>query len=367
MNDVDPVELAQRLVRLDTRGGGERRAADLLAGILGAAGFEVRVDEPVEGRANLVARRVPDGAARSAITFTGHLDTVPARAEEWSFDPMSGEIRDGRLLGRGGSDMKAGVAAQVAAAVRAARERPDAAGPQLVFTFGEETGCDGAALLGPAVLDPAGLLVVAEPTGNRIVLGHKGALWLRASARGVSAHGSRPELGSNAIAALAGAALRVHGHDRWPESPTHGRATVNVGTFHSGVQPNLVPDHAEMLLDVRTVPGFGSDEAVAEIARLCGPDIELERVMDLPGVATDPAAPGLGAVLETLVPGSSAEPPSYATYFTDASVLTGRLGDPAVVVYGPGDPEQAHVTDETCSVADIEACAGALHRLLLSR
>ncbi|GAA2425024.1 M20 family metallopeptidase [Actinomadura vinacea] len=356
MNDVDPVGLAQRLVRLDTRGGGERRAADLLADILDGAGFEVRVDEPVEGRANLVARR-----GRPGITFTGHLDTVPADEAEWSFDPMSGEIRDGRLLGRGGSDMKAGVAAQVAAAVR---ERPD--GLQLVFTFGEETGCDGAARIDPALLDPAGLLLVAEPTGNRIVLGHKGALWLRATARGVSAHGSRPELGRNAIAGLAAAALRVHGHDAWPESPAHGRATVNVGTFHSGVQPNLVPDRAEMLLDVRTIPGFGSDEAVAEISRLCGPGVEIERVLDLPGVATDPAAPGLGAVLETLVPGSSAEPPAYATYFTDASVLTAKLGGPAVVVYGPGDPDQAHVTDETCSVANIEACAGALHRLLLS-
>ncbi|GAA3987204.1 M20 family metallopeptidase [Actinomadura viridis] len=362
--DREAVDLARRLVRLDTRAGGERPAADLVAGVLGAAGFRVHVDEPVAGRANLIARY---GPGTPAITFTGHLDTVPARAEEWSFDPMSGEIRDGRLLGRGASDMKAGVAAQVAAAVRHAREHPEATGPQLVFTFGEETGCDGAALLDPSRLVPAELLVVAEPTGNSLVLGHKGALWLRLTARGVSAHGSRPELGRNAIAALAGAALRVHGHAGWPESPTHGRATVNVGTFHSGAQPNLVPDHAEMCLDIRTVPGFGSDEAVAEIARLCGPDIAIERMLDLPGVATDPGVPGLGDALEALVPGSSARPPAYATFFTDASVLRDLLGGPAVVVYGPGDAEQAHVTDESCSVANIVECAGALHRLLRSR
>lgn len=354
----DALALARRLVRIDTRGGGERPAADLVADVLDDAGFDVRVDEPLPGRANVVARF----GAEPTITFTGHLDTVPAEESGWSFDPMSGEVRDGRLLGRGSSDMKAGVACQVTAAVRAARERPADTAVQLVLTFGEETGCDGAALVDPASLVPADLLLVAEPTGNRPVLGHKGTLWLKVTAHGVSAHGSRPELGRNAIAALAGAAARIHAYDDWPSSPAYGSATVNVGTFHAGTQPNLVPDHAEMCLDLRTIPGFGSDEAVAEIVRLCGDDLHVERLVDLPGVATDPA--DAAEVLELLAPGSSARPPEYATYFTDASVLTERLGGPAVVVYGPGDPEQAHVTDETCSVPAIAESAAALHRLL---
>ncbi|HEU5029071.1 MAG TPA: M20 family metallopeptidase [Spirillospora sp.] len=360
----DALDLARRLVRIDTRGGGERRAADVVADVLDRAGFTVRVDEPAEGRANVVARHGPE-APRVPVTFTGHLDTVPADASGWSFDPLSGDVRDGRLLGRGSSDMKAGVACQVEAAVRAVREGLPA--PQLVFTFGEETGCDGAAVLDPAVLAATDLLIVAEPTGNRTVLGHKGTLWLKATARGVSAHGSRPELGRNALAALAAAAVRVHGHAGWPVSPTHGPATVNVGTFHSGVQPNLVPDRAEMRLDVRTVPGFGADEAVAAISGLCGEEVELERLVDLPGVATDPAAPGMPEVLELLAPGSSGAAPEYATYFTDASVLAGLLGGPDVVIYGPGDPEQAHVTDETCSVARVGAAAEALYRLLSAR
>ncbi|QFG26350.1 M20 family metallopeptidase [Actinomadura sp. WMMB 499] len=356
---IDALDLARRLVRIDTRGGAERAAADLVADVLDGAGFEVAVTEPEAGRANVVARRGP-AVPRVPVTFTGHLDTVPADPSGWSFDPLGGEVRDGRLLGRGSSDMKAGVACQVAAAAGAAPGRP----LQLVFTFGEETGCDGAARLDAASLVPSDLLVVAEPTANRTVLGHKGTLWLRATARGVSAHGSRPELGRNALAALAGAATRVHGYREWPVSPTHGPVTVNVGTFRAGVQPNLVPDRAEMRLDVRTVPGFGSDEAVAAIAELCGPDVGLERLVDLPGVATDPAAPGVARVLELLAPGASAREPEYATYFTDASVLTAMLGDPAVVVYGPGDPEQAHVTDESCSVRGIDEAGAAFRRLL---
>ncbi|MFI0357587.1 M20 family metallopeptidase [Actinomadura sp. 9N407] len=363
---MNAVELAQELVRLDTRAGNERQAADLVAAALAGSGFDVRIQEPIPGRANLIARRgapsstLPYGTRPSSprpsstppsITFTGHLDTVPAREDEWSFSPTSGDIRDDRLLGRGSSDMKAGVAAQVAAAVRTSTPL------QLIFTFGEETGCDGAALIDPSDLIPTDLLLVAEPTSNRVVLGHKGALWLRATARGVSAHGSRPELGRNAIAALAEAALRVHDHRPWPEG-----ATVNVGTFHSGVQPNLVPDHAEMTLDIRTTPAYDSTQARAAITDLCGPEIELETLMDLPGIGTDPA--GIKKALETLSPGTSPQP--QATYFTDASVLKSKLGDPAVIIYGPGDPDQAHVTNETCSVPNIEACAENLQRLLLS-
>lgn len=356
----EALDLAQQLVRLDTRAGSELAAAQLVADRLDDAGLDVRLDQPIPGRANIVARQANSPAAR--VTFTGHLDTVPADASSWSFDPLAGDVRDGRLRGRGSSDMKGGVAAQLVAAERAIHD--GIVTPQLVFTFGEETGCDGALALDPGALLPSDLLIVAEPTSNRTFLGHKGTLWLTASAQGVSAHGSRPELGRNAIAALAAAAVRVHDYDDWPVSRTHGRSTVNVGTFHAGVQPNLVPDYAEMQLDVRTVPGFTADDAVRVLAQLCGDEVTLTRIMDLPGVDTDPDTPGVAAAREILAPGSSSEPDEYATYFTDASVLAGLLGDPRVVIFGPGDPDQAHVTDETCSAGLIEAATDSLHALL---
>ncbi|GAA3352594.1 hypothetical protein GCM10017744_002250 [Streptomyces antimycoticus] len=146
MDDADTwrgaTDLARRLVRIDTRGGREAPAAALVADRLDGAGFDVRVEEPISGRANVVARFGP-AVPRVPVTFTGHLDTVPADPSGWSFDPMSGELRDGRLLGRGSSDMKAGVACQVEAAIRAARESPRDTAVQLIFTFGEETGCHG--------------------------------------------------------------------------------------------------------------------------------------------------------------------------------------------------------------------------------
>lgn len=353
----DPVSLARQLVRTDTRAGNEKRAAELLAPLLHEAGYAVRVEDAQPNRANLVAR-LGTGAP---LTLSGHLDTVPADPSGWSFDPLSGDIVGDRLRGRGSSDMKAGLACLVTAAVEHAA-RFSGTDVQLVLSFGEETGCEGADRLDGLAPGPA--LLVAEPTGNRIVLGHKGALWLRLTAHGRSAHGSRPDLGANALAALAGAAARIHAHDDWPTSGTHGAATVNAGTFHSGVQPNLVPDHAELMLDIRTVPGFASEDAIAGIRRLAGPDVEIDPVLDLPSVATDPRGALTRSLADALCPAEPDRTPEYATYFTDASVLGGKLGSPAVVLYGPGDPDQAHVTDETCSVAAIAEAEAAMLRLL---
>ncbi|MBB5159166.1 M20 family metallopeptidase [Saccharopolyspora phatthalungensis] len=355
---MDTVDLAQQLVRLDTRAGGEKPAAELVASLVADAGFEVQIDEPVPGRANVIAR----SGTGTPITLTGHLDTVPADGSSWSWDPLSGQIEGGRLLGRGSSDMKAGVACIVTAAIRHAADRPSGVGTQLVFTFGEETGCEGGAQIDRAALRPSPVLVVAEPTANRVVLGHKGTLWLRLAVRGVAAHGSRPELGRNALAELAAAAVRIHQHTGWPVSPAQGPATVNVGTFRSGVQPNLVPDHAEMCLDVRTVAGFGSAEAIAEITALAGPEVRIERILDLPGVATGPDSPFVRNLVEIV--GDARWQPEHATYFTDASVLAEKLGEPDVVLFGPGDPEQAHTVDESCSVELIEQAAEAIYQLL---
>ncbi|MEU5838112.1 M20 family metallopeptidase [Streptomyces diacarni] len=378
----EPLALARRLITLDTRGGNEKPAATLLATLLDDAGFAVRLDEPEPGRANLVARY----GTGTPLTLTGHLDTVPADPAGWSFDPLSGHVHGDRLRGRGSSDMKAGVAALVCAALDhvagagTAKEAGSAgvrgAALQLVFTFGEETGCDGARHLTDLAPSPA--LLVAEPTGNRLVLGHKGALWLRLTAHGRSAHGSRPELGENALVALAATATRLHTHDAWPVSPTHGPVTVNPGAFRAGVQPNLVPDHAELDLDIRTVPGFGTEDALAKVGALAAPGTRIERLLDLPSIATDPSAPlvaRLAAALHGTAAGASGADghgghdgrvpaADYATYFTDASVLAGKLGSPAVLLHGPGDPEQAHTTDETCSVDKLLAATDAYRRLL---
>src|SRR5499433_3785889 len=168
------VELTQELVRFRTINppGDERACAERLASMLEDAGFAIDLTPFGEGRAQLVAR-IGGASGKPAIGFTGHLDTVPLGAQPWSVDPLAAEIKNGKLYGRGSSDMKSGVAAFVVACSALADKMAGTPGVVLLITAGEETGCTGAAAManGTARLPRAGALVVAEPTGNRLLVG----------------------------------------------------------------------------------------------------------------------------------------------------------------------------------------------------
>jgi succinyl-diaminopimelate desuccinylase len=365
----DAQELLVELIRMQTVGGGEERATVRCAGLLGDAGLAVGLVGWSPGRAQLHARAGGD----RPLTFTGHVDVVPVTPTDWSSDPFEA-VRDGdRLVGRGTSDMKSGVAAIVVAVAAHARRPHRCRGVQVVLTAGEETGCTGAAMIPAEVLAPGGPLVVAEPTANRLVPGHKGALWLRLTAAGRAAHGSAPELGDNAAVRLARAAVALHDARGWPEHPRFGVMTANVGYLHGGVQPNIVPDAAELLLDVRVVPGVALDDVRARVAELAGDGVRLADIAVLPPVDTpdgDPLVALAAGALAGAGLDASVGPP--ARYFTDASVLAGLLGPHAVaggapvptVILGPGEPDQCHVADEWCSVSRLEAAVEVYGRML---
>ena len=350
------VDLALDLVRLDTVSppGREEAAADLLAGRLEAAGLAVARHEHDRGRVSLVARW-PGREERPALCLTGHLDTVPLGGAPWSVEPF-GELRDGRLYGRGASDRKGGVAAIVVAAERVAALGQGPAGLELVLCAGEETGCEGAlALAASGALGRAGAVIVAEPTGGVPHVAHKGVLWARASAQGRIAHGSAPQQGVNAIYPLA-RAVAAFAELRLPAPPHEllGEPTLNVGTISGGVGINVVPDRASAGIDVRTVPGLSSAQVLARLREAAGPDVEIEPVIDLAPVVTDPGDRWVRDVAE--VAGGSA---GGLAYFTDAAALTPAYGDPPTVFWGPGEAAQAHQTDEWAEAAKIEAAADA--------
>ena len=352
---MSAVDLALELVRLDTVNppGNEAVAIDLLEARLRAAGFETARHEHAPGRPNLIARLPGEDPARPALCMTGHVDTVPLGGAPWSVEPF-GEMRDGRLYGRGTSDMKGGVAAIVIAAERVAALERGAAGLELVLTAAEETGCEGARYLAQAgVLGRAGAVIVAEPTGGVPRVGHKGVLFTRAATEGVSAHGSAPHLGRSAIYPLARA---VAGFaeltlDAEPH-PILGAPTLNVGTIAGGTGINLVPDRAEAQIDVRTVPGLTGERALEQLRAAAGPEVTFEPWVDLAPVISDPDDPWLRTVL------AGTEPRGVA-YFTDAAALTPAYGNPPTAIWGPGEADQAHQTDEWADAAKIEAAAQA--------
>jgi succinyl-diaminopimelate desuccinylase len=364
----DAVELTRRLIGFDTVNppGRERACATFLADLLTDAGFETALKPLGAERASLVARR-GGAAAGPALAFTGHIDVVPLGSRPWEHDPFGAEIADGRVYGRGSSDMKAGVAAFVAAALAEADRLDDGPGVTLIITAGEETGCDGAvALAAEGKLGPAGALVVGEPTANLPYVGHKGALWLKAVTAGVTAHGSMPEEGDNAVYKAARVVTRLSDFDfNVARHPVLGKPTLNVGTVKGGLNINSVPDRAEIEVDIRTIPGVDHAQLRSALKGYMGEDVALEVLIDLPGVWTAPDLPW--AVRASAIAGNVTGKPAgqrTATYFTDASVLTPALGGVPTLILGPGEPTQAHKVDEWCELARIDE-AVAIYRALI--
>jgi succinyl-diaminopimelate desuccinylase len=356
---MNAIELTRDLIRFNTINppGNERDCAHHLARLLQDGGFAVAFHEFGPGRTSLVARL--GGASGSAPhCFTGHIDVVPLGAAPWTHEPFTAELDGGRLWGRGSSDMKSGVAAFVVAALELAPKLRTTPGLVLVITAGEETSCEGARHLVSVrnALGAAGAIVVAEPTGNAPCVGHKGALWLEARTRGVTAHGSMPERGVNAIYKAARAVLKLEAFrfDAAPH-PVLGGPTLNVGTITGGLNVNSVPDAARTGIDIRTIPEVKHAALRDRLAEYLGDDVSVTVVSDAEGVWTDPEHPWVQeifAVAERIAgvaPGVRAAP-----YFTDASVLTPAYGGPPTVILGPGEAGLAHQTDEYCLTERIE-------------
>ena len=369
--NLSALELTRALVRFDTINppGNERPCAEHLGRILEDAGFAVSYHEFAETRTSLVAR-IGGGDDAKPLCFTGHIDTVPLGAAPWSVDPFAADIADGKLYGRGTSDMKSGVAAFVVATAGLARELETGPGVVLVITAGEETGCEGAyhlAGLGD-VLGDAGAIVVAEPSSNFPFIGHKGALWLKAIASGVTAHGSMPELGVNAIYKAARTISQLEDFDfNVARHPVLGKPTLNVGTVHGGMNINSVPDTAEIGIDIRTIPGQDHGGVRTGLESYLGEDVKMETLVDVEAIWTDPDNTWMQEVFAIMAPllGEEIEART-ATYFTDAAALTPAYGGVPTVILGPGEAHMAHQTDEYCLVYRIDQAVEAYRQLALS-
>jgi succinyl-diaminopimelate desuccinylase len=360
------LELTRRLVAFETVNppGNERPCIEHIAGLLTEAGFEASVLDFGPGRANLVARLPATRPGKKPLVFSGHVDTVPLGHAPWSVPPFEGVVKNGRIYGRGTSDMKSGVAACVLAARELARLEHRAADLLLAVTAAEETGSEGAARLAaePGLLGECGALLVAEPTDNRPLVGHKGAMWMRLAFSGVTAHGSMPDKGVSAIAKACRAVETLLGFDFGvPPHPVMGPPTINIGTIAGGMNINSVPDHAVIGVDVRTIAGQANPAVREQLLAALPDEAEVEPLADLGPVFTDPDEPWVRQVFAQAERVFGRTPKvETAAYFTDASVLTPACGNPPTIIMGPGPMAMAHQTDEYCEVAEIDRCVAAL-------
>lgn len=369
---IDVLDFTKRLIAMDTINppGNEYCAAKFVGELLEENGFDVEY-VPFEGNRIHVIAGKGYSEIVSPIVFTGHFDTVPLGAGKWSEDPFGGEVKNGKLYGRGSSDMKGGVAAMVIAAINAFSLGSPEGGVRLVLTAGEELGCQGAKDLiktYPRLGEACGI-VVGEPTANIPAIGHKGGLYLNLSFSGVTAHSSMPHLGENAIYKAAKAISKIEQFDfEVEEDPLLGFPTVNVGKVFGGQNINSVPDYAEFTIDARTTTKVDHDKLLAKIQSELGKEVSIETLTDLIAVSTEEKDPFVQRVYNACgISESSPGYPKALPYLTDGSVLQSAYGGIPTVILGPGQPEMAHQTDEFCYVDKLEKAVEIYTNILLKK
>ena len=290
------VQLASQLIKMDTVNppGHEAIAARFIADRLTRFGVVLELHELSPGRESLIARYLGDRDT-PALCFSGHLDTVPLGVAPWSRNPHGGDIDGDRLWGRGSTDMKGGIAAMVIAFERLCSRGGDQP-ITLALTASEETGCQGAMSIATK-MGPVGALVIAEPTNEDLAIAHKGVVWLRLKSFGKAAHGSKPELGDNAIERMVDALMSTR---EWTfkvnEHPLLGRPSSNIGTIAGGAATNIVPDMCEATMDIRIVPGLDVATVVSDLRRSMGPGIEIGNILALDAVQSRADHPWLASV-----------------------------------------------------------------------
>ncbi len=353
----DLFSLTQKLLQFDTVNppGNEKLCAHFIGDFLRALEFEVNYYEFEANRTSLIARLAGKGQGKP-LTFSGHIDTVPLGKKQWQYLPFEGEIIDDKIYGRGSSDMKAALAAMLITAGKVAREKSRNSDFWLVITAGEECGCIGAEFLATldGILPQGGAILIGEPTGNFPFLGHKGTLWLEIIFSGRNAHGSMPHLGDNAIYKATDAIQKLRQFQFTEQHPLLGKPTLNIGTMQGGLNINSVPDRACFTVDIRTVHGQSHEELHRRFEELSGPEAEIWVEVDAPAVASDPSNPWVQKTLQYFERRWQKKiAAATAPYFTDAGALVPAMGFPQTLIIGPGELEQAHVTDEFCYVAKL--------------
>jgi acetylornithine deacetylase/succinyl-diaminopimelate desuccinylase-like protein len=329
---------------------GEQECAEFVAAYLrDECGAEAELREVVAGRPNVVGRFPSDRPGKPRVILAPHLDTVSVGG--MTIEPFGGELRDGKVWGRGATDTKGTMAAMLWS-LHELRERISSLGHEVWFAglMGEEAGQEGARAF--VRQERADFALIGEPTGRDIVYTHKGAFWLNLRTTGRAVHASAPALGENAIYKMADA-LRCIRDEIEPRlaaqsHPVLGSPTISAGMIRGGTKINIVPDSCEVEVDVRTIPGQDT-AGITDLLQKASPGLEFS-VWQASPLNTDPGHP-LIRLLE-----KNGGRLTGAPWFCDAAVFA-EAGIPAVAA-GPGFIAQAHTKDEWIAVSELELGVG---------
>lgn len=369
------VELTGELIAAggEASGGTEAATVAILHRVLTGFGATVRLSEVAPGRANLTAHLGGEQTG-GGLLFLGHSDVVPA-GHGWDADAFTPREDQGRLIGRGATDMKGGLAAVIAAMAAVHAHHPQLP-LTLVCTVDEETDAIGVAHY--VATEPVGSYtgcIVAEPTDLVAIIGCRGAANFGLRITGASAHAGRPSDGASAIQAAAEVMAEIAQDTIRLEAAKHpvlGAATWNIGTIAGGHGTSIVPDVCEMSLDRRLLPGEDAglilEELLAGIrGRLQGSSIpgrekiavHGELLMQMPGFLTDAEHPFATGVRQAVRDVSGTGDAGIWTASCEGGYMAEHHQVPTLVL-GPGEINtQAHQPNESVQIDDLLTAARA--------
>lgn len=365
------VQFAQNLVRIKSYSGQEEEIIRFIEQKMKSLGYD---EVMIDSMGNLLGRI---GRGDKSILFDSHVDTVAVNDEdEWEFPPFSGEIVNGRLHGRGAVDMKSSVAASVYAGALAKRSGLGSDKTVYVSCTVFEEDCDGENLkhlFSELELRPD-FVVICEPSNNRIALGHKGKLQASIKTQGISAHGSAPEKGVNAIYEMAEIIQRVERTHQALMEQDGRRGTLVLSRISSvSASLNAVPSECEIYLDRRMIPGETENDVRREMERLIqgknatwevgtlhrkswtGMDIHYEPFhlawkIDLDDTLTQVCIEAYRAYF-------GVEPGEFEFWDFSTNAVTPVSQGIPTIGFGPGEYKLAHMRNESCAVSQIvDAC-----------
>ena len=373
-------DILERLMAFDTVSSRPNMALmSYVKGVLEGAGIAVTlVPDATGGKANLYASTGP--ADQGGVMLSGHTDVVPVEGQTWTRPPFALTEEGGRYYGRGAADMKGFVACAIAAMLDAAR-RPLRVPLHLALSYDEEIGCMGVRslidLLAEAPVKPR-FCIVGEPTGMQVATGHKGKVALRATCTGREGHSALAPMALNALhlaADFIGAVRRLQAEvaatgmkDGDYDVPY---TTLHVGKMSGGVQVNIVPNHAVLDFEIRSLAGEdvaglirrleAEAEAIVAPLRTEFPEaaIKVERQWDYPGLGT----PTDAAVVNFVKGLTGANGTIKVAFGTEGGLFGQRLGVPTVIC-GPGSMAQGHKPDEFVMVEQMDRCQAMLSALI---
>jgi succinyl-diaminopimelate desuccinylase len=372
ITEEDVIPVLKELIKIKTENppGKTIEAVDYLIKEFEKSGIHTEVQEYAEGKANIIAEY---GESDKTVIITGHLDTVPAGNEDkWKYPPFDAVEDEGRIYGRGSTDMKGAVAAYVSI-MKKLKENDVKLKKKIIFlgTADEEIGMDGSlAAKNAGIMENCDFVLIGEPTELKIGIAEKGTLWIKIAVTGKSAHGSTPHLGISAIEGAAKLLLRMKEAVPEFDHAVLGKSSLNIGKISGGTLINVVPEYCEFECDFRLVDDNLREQAkkkineiVEEFNKEQEARAEIVIIHEIPAIEFKEKSAFVEA-LKNKAKKLGIHEIIGVNYGTDGAMLIPEYNTPFVIM-GPGKLDQLHVTDEYTEKKEVIDYANLVYQAIL--